>query len=233
MKKKLEQCFGFKINKLELFQKALTHRSYLNEHKNLKEHNERLEFLGDAVLELIVTEYLFEKYPQKKEGVLTSLRSSLVKGETLAQIAKDLPFSDLLLLSKGEEQLGGRKKTSLLANTVEAVIGAIYLDQGIEKARDFVYQNLIPQLKDIIKNGDFIDAKSLFQQYAQSKYKITPHYLELKSYGPDHSKKFLIGVFIKKEQLGQGVGSSKQNAEQEAAKDALKKERVSFEDLIE
>jgi ribonuclease-3 len=231
MQQILEKELGISINKIEIFQTALTHRSAVNEDKSISKHNERLEFLGDAVLELIVTEYLFTNFPEEKEGVLTNLRSSLVKGETLAEAGKELNLGQLLTLSKGEDMLGGRIKVSLMANTMEAIIGAIYLDSGFSNAKDFVIKNLIPKLKGIISSGEFIDAKSYFQQYAQAEFKITPHYLEIENTGPDHDKVFTIAVMVKDKKYGSGTGKSKQAAQQAAARNALDKLKVKWQPL--
>jgi ribonuclease III len=221
IQKELETLLGFSIHRFELFQTAFTHRSAVNEHHGIKEHNERLEFLGDAVLELIVTEYLFKKFPELAEGVLTNLRASLVKGETLYEVAKEADFGKFLKISKGEEMFGGREKVRLLANTMESTIGAIYIDSGFENAAKFIHQFITPKLTKILETGDFIDAKSYFQQIAQAEFKATPIYKEISSSGPDHDKIFTIGVFVDKKQYGVGKGSSKQIGEQAAAKQAL------------
>lgn len=228
MQQKLESLLGVHINNISLYELALTHRSAVNEAKELSSHNERLEFLGDAVLELIVTDYLFQNYPKLKEGDLTNLRASLVRGDTLAEIAKELGFGDFLRVSRGEEIFGGRQKNSILANTVEAVIGALYLDIGYDAAKKMVHDHLIPKLQGIIQNGDFIDAKSQFQQVAQSDFKMTPHYKEMSSSGPDHEKIFEVAVFIGEKEYGRGTGSSKQLAQQSAAKNALLQLGVSW-----
>jgi len=221
LQKKIEKTLGIKVKNIKLFEMALTHRSAVNEYKGVCEHNERLEFLGDAVLELVVTEYLYKKYPDLSEGVLTNLRSSLVKGDTLSQMAKELSFGKMLKLSKGEELFGGREKSSLLANTVEALIGAIYLDSGLKNVKVLIEKNLIPKLKNIIKKGSYVDSKSQFQQIAQSKLKKTPYYKSISEIGPDHDKIFEVRVFVGEKSYGQGKGSSKQEAQQNAAKNAL------------
>ena len=228
----LEKLLGISITDGNLFELAFTHRSAVNEAKNLQSHNERLEFLGDAVLELAVTNYLFHKYPNLKEGDLTNLRASLVKGETLAEVAKELDFGKFLKVSRGEDIFGGREKASILANTIESVLGAIYIDSGFETAESIVLKHIVPRLDSIIKNGDHIDAKSQFQQVAQSQFKVTPHYKELASSGPDHDKTFEIGAFVGEKQMGSGTGNSKQAGQQAAAKDALKKLGVSW-DILE
>jgi ribonuclease-3 len=175
-----------------------------------------LEFLGDAVLELITTEYLYLHF-QKNEGELTNLRSAMVKRETLAEVARDLQLGDMLFLSKGERKSGGQEKDYILANTVEAVIGSMYLDQGYDVVRKFVYHFLIVKLELILKNKSYIDHKTLFQEKSQELLSITPHYKLLFEEGPDHDKIFTMGVYLGDEFIAQGKGSSKQSAEQEAA----------------
>jgi len=214
---KLENNLGIVFKNKEHLTNALTHRSYLNEHRDIKVHNERLEFLGDAVLELIVSDYLFNEFPDRPEGDLTSFRSALVKTESLADTAKKLGVGESLLLSKGEEDTGGRTKDYLLANTFEAIIGAIYIDLGYEECRDFVYNHLIPKLDDIIKSRSDIDNKTKIQEIAQAKYKATPIYEVIHEEGPDHDKKFTVVVKIKNEIIGEGIGKSKQRAQEEAA----------------
>jgi ribonuclease III len=206
-----------------MLETAFVHRSFVNENSKAKEHNERLEFLGDAVLELIVTEYLFAKFPEKPEGEMTSLRSALVKGETLAEVAAELDFGSYLRLSRGEARSGGAKKPYLLANTFEAVLGAVYLDGGYEKAKNIIEKFLFPKLEKIIADGAQIDAKSGFQELAQEKLAITPEYKVLSENGPDHAKIFEMGAYVGKDLFGRGKGNSKQAAEQAAAKEALKK----------
>ena len=223
MYKKLEKQIGIKFKNYDLLKVAFVHRSYLNEHRDSKlEHNERLEFLGDAVLELIVTEYLYSNY-QNPEGELTNWRSALVKGEMLAKIAKQLQVGDLLFLSHGEEKSGGREKDYLLANTFEALIGAIYLEFGYKKAKKFVEKFLLIHLEDILKTGAHIDAKSKLQEVAQEKVGVTPVYKVQHEEGPDHEKMFTVGAFIGDRIVGKGKGGSKQIAEQKAAEDALKR----------
>ncbi len=202
---------------------AFIHRSYMNEHKDGSiGHNERLEFLGDAVLELVVTEYLYIHYPDHDEGEMTNWRSALVKGNNLANVALELDLGKYLSLSKGEEKSGGREKPYILANTVEALIGAIYLDQGYEKVHGFIHQFITRELESIIKEGLHIDAKSLFQEISQERLSTTPIYKVLEESGPDHEKHFLMGAYLSEELIGEGEGTSKQKAEEEAAKDALK-----------
>ncbi len=220
--KKVEKILGVVFKNKKYIEEALTHRSYLNEHREVKtRHNERLEFLGDAVLELIVTEYLFKNY-DKQEGELTSWRAALVKGESLAEVADKLGIEKFLRMSKGERADVGRARRYRLANMMEAVIGAIFIDRGYKVARDFVEKNIIVKISEIIKSGSYLDAKSHFQQKAQEQFHITPHYDVLKESGPDHDKTFLVGVFIGDEMVASGEGPSKQEAQREAARNGLK-----------
>lgn len=220
---KLEKIIGIKIKDRKLLDIAFTHKSYLNEHRDEGiEHNERMEFLGDAVLELIATKHLFLKYPQQDEGQMTTYRSALVKGKNLAEIAKELNLGEYLFLSKGEEKSGGRQKGYILANTLESLIGAIYLDKGYDHAEKFIQQFIITRLDDIIAQGLHIDAKSKFQELCQEKEGFTPYYQVLEETGPDHNKLFTMGSFIENELIAIGKGPSKQKAEEEAAKNALK-----------
>jgi len=220
---KLEKKLGLKFKNKKLLTQAFCHRSYLNENPKLElEHNERLEFLGDAVMELIVTDYLFEKYPNNSEGELTNWRAALVNARMLSEVARDLGFDDFLLLSKGEAKERGKSRQYILANTFESLIGAAYLDLGYKSCREFLKKNLISRLDEIIEKGLFRDAKSHFQEEAQDKLGVTPMYKVLKEWGPDHAKHFIIGVFLKEDLISEGEGSSKQEAELEAAKNALK-----------
>ena len=201
---------------------AFCHRSYLNENPDFYLfHNERLEFLGDAVLELAVTQYLYNKYPQKSEGELTNWRASLVNAKILAEVAREVGFNDFLLLSRGEDKELGKARQYILANTFEALIGAAYLDQGIEPCQKFIEKNLIKELPRIIEGGLYKDAKSRFQEESQERAGITPTYKVLEEWGPDHARNFTIGAFLDKELIAKGEGSSKQEAELEAAKNAL------------
>ncbi|MBN2094179.1 MAG: ribonuclease III [Candidatus Zambryskibacteria bacterium] len=219
----LEKTIGLQFKDKNLLVQALTHRSYINENKNFKgKHNERLEFLGDAVLELAITNYLYEKYPEKTEGDLTSIRSALVNATTCAEVAVEIEINDYLLLSRGEAKDTGRARQYILANTLEAVIGAIYLDQSYEKARDFILQFIAPKTEKIVEEELWMDAKSKFQEKAQEAVSITPLYQTLKETGPDHDKKFIVGVFLNNEKVAEGSGESKQEAEQDAARKALK-----------
>lgn len=210
------------FNSDDLLQQVFVHRSYLNEHRSFHlPHNERLEFLGDAVLELIVTEYLYGHY-ENPEGELTNWRSALVRGEMLAKIAQEVEMEPHLLLSKGEQQSTGKARQIILANAFEALIGAIHLDLGYEAAREFVETHLIRRLDDILAQRLYIDAKSDLQEKSQEQLGITPIYQVLDAEGPDHAKEFTVGVFLGERKIGEGKGSSKQKAEQEAATAALK-----------
>lgn len=205
-----------------ILRQAFTHRSYINENKNTKfEHNERLEFLGDAVLELVVTDFLYKAYPGKPEGELTTYRSALVNAITLAEVASNLSMNDFLLLSKGEAKDTGRARQYILANTFEAVVGALYLDQGYEAAKKFIERNIFVFADKMIARGNLVDAKSLFQEKAQEKAGLTPSYKLVRESGPDHDKSFTVGVCIGKDQIATGEGKSKQEAEQNAALRAL------------
>jgi len=219
---KFEDISGITFKNKELLRRAFTHRSYLNENRGAESsHNERLEFLGDAVLELMVTEYLFEKYPDSNEGDLTAYRASLVNAITLSEAAQKINVNDFLLLSKGETKDTGKARQYILANTMEAIIGAIYLDQGYDSAKYFISKNLFHLIDKIVADKSWIDAKSKFQEKAQEKESLTPQYKSLKEEGPDHDKKFTIGVYIDNELIAEGAGMSKQEAEQEAARKAL------------
>lgn len=219
----LQKTLGVSFKDTALLKKALVHRSYVNENKsqNVK-NNERLEFLGDAVLELLVTIFLFENFPERSEGDLTSFRSALVKTTSLSQTSTKLNLGKYLFLSKGEETTGGRKRPYILANTFEAVLGAIYLDQGIDTANKFLQKHLFPKIKEIVEKRLDIDNKSKLQELSQEATNITPVYELLLQKGPDHRKEFQMGVKIGKELFGKGSGKNKQEAEQKAAEDALK-----------
>jgi len=220
----LEKELSLVFKNKEILKTAFVHRSFLNEnHDYTLSSNERLEFLGDAVLEFIVSKFLYEHFTEKKEGDLTAFRSALVCTETLSKISLKLGFGKYLFLSKGEEATGGRERPYILANTFEAFLGAIFLDSGIVKARDFVKRFLLPELNAIISNGSFKDAKSRLQEIAQEKVNVTPHYEVLSEEGPDHDKCFLVGVFLANKKIAEGRGKSKQKAEQKSAINALKK----------
>jgi ribonuclease-3 len=214
----LEKNLGIQFSNRDFLLTALTHRSFLNENREVPEHNERLEFLGDAVLELIVSDFLFRKYTDRAEGDLTSFRAALVRTDSLAQIAKELGLGEHMRLSRGEEDSGGREKDYLLANTFEAVLGAIYLDSGYENCVQFVHRVLLPKIEDIVKHRLDIDNKTKIQELAQSIYKSTPTYEVTDEQGPDHDKIFTVVVKIDNKIVGEGKGSSKQRAEEQAAK---------------
>jgi ribonuclease III len=220
---KIEQTIGVTFRDKDLLHRAFTHRSYLNENQDIDRHNERLEYLGDAVLEFLVSKFLFNKYPDRAEGELTSFRSATVKTDTLAETARGLEFGEHLRMSRGEEKTGGRQKDYLLANTFEAVIGAIYLDQGIRPVESFLKRELFGQIDTIVKNRLDIDPKTRFQELAQDHQRVTPSYELLSEKGPDHEKTFTMAVYLGEEEYGRGTGQSKQRAEEQAAKEALKK----------
>jgi len=217
--KLLSKALQVEFKNQDLLIEAITHRSYVNEHKteNLN-HNERLEFLGDAVLELSVTRFLFNNYKEFMEGDLTSFRAALVKTESLAEEAVRLKLGDFVLMSKGEESTGGRTRQYILANTVEAIIGGIYQDQGFEVADKFIIENISYKAENIIKSRSDIDAKSKLQEITQEQYKVTPIYQLIDAKGPDHNKIFEMGVYLNDVLLAQGSGKSKQEAEQSAAR---------------
>jgi len=216
-----EEGIGIKFKNKDLLTQALTHRSYLNENPGFKDHNERLEFLGDAVLELVVTEYLFVNY-DKPEGDLTNWRAALVNSKMLAIIAKELDIDHYLLLSHGEERDTGRAREFILANAFEALLGTIYLDKGVDEAKDFIQKHVLSKLPMILKGKLYQDPKSVFQEKAQEKLGITPHYEVLEEWGPDHRKQFKVGVYLGKDFVAEAEGISKHTAEKEAAGKALK-----------
>jgi len=216
----LEKAINISFRNKDLLHQAMTHRSAVRESK-AHGHNERLEFLGDAVLELVATEYLFQ-YSDKTEGELTNWRAALVKGEHLAVVARDIKLGGYLFMSRGEEASGGREKESTLANALEALIGAMFLDQGYEAAHQFCYDFILVRLKELLAQGKDKDEKSYFQERCQEEYGITPHYDVLRDDGPDHDKTFICGAFVGEEKIAEGTGNSKQRAEQDAAKAALK-----------
>lgn len=214
--------FGFTFQNPELLIMAFTHRSYINEHKKSAEnHNERLEFLGDAVLELVVTDFLYHKY-KEPEGILTNWRSALVRTESIGAAATRLNFETMLRLSRGEKRGSDRARQQILANSFEAVVGAIYIDQGYEAAKVFITDNIISTLPQILETGSWRDPKSYLQEVAQEQDNHTPVYKVLSEDGPDHDKIFTLGVFIGTQLRGSGSGSSKQAAQQRAAEEALK-----------
>jgi len=219
---KFEKIAGVVFKNESLLKQAFTHRSYINENRVVGlEHNERMEFLGDAVLELVITDYLYGRLKDSNEGEMTSLRAALVNADTCAKVAQTLGANDFLLLSKGESKDTGRARQYILANTLEAIIGAVYIDQGYEVAKKFILTHFTPFLEDILKGGVWIDSKSLFQEKAQEHLNETPVYKTISESGPDHDKHFTVGVYIGSELFGKGEGKSKQDAEQEAARDAL------------
>lgn len=206
-----------------LLKQAFTHRSFINENPGANlSHNERLEFLGDAVLELIVTDFLYKKYPQYAEGELTALRSALVNAIIISEIAADIGMNDYLLLSKGEAKDNGKARQYILANTYEALVGAMYLDQGYEVTNKFITKTLLPKTSEIVNKKLWRDAKSLVQEKAQEFVLVTPAYKVLNQSGPDHDKHFTIGIYFGKDLIAEGKGKSKQEAEQKAAESALK-----------
>ncbi len=204
-----------------LFDKAFTHRSYLNEAKQKIESNERLEFLGDSIVSFVISSYLYERYPDFNEGILTNIRSLLVNTKSLANIAASLDFGKYLKLSKGEEDSQGRKNISLLADCFEAYIGALYLDQGVDVVRTFLMACFLPLLEPLVENRVFKDPKSLLQEYVQAQKQNSPIYSVIHEEGPAHAKIFTVGVYVDDQELGQGTGKSKQEAEENAASQAL------------
>lgn len=218
----LESKIKIQFKDRNLLQSAMTHRSYLNENRRWPTpHNERLEFLGDAILELITTEYLYRNFPHP-EGELTNLRSALVNFKMLSEIASELELDKYILLSKGEAKDTGRARQVILANAIEALIGAIYLDSGFETTRVFIDEFVINHLAEIVSAGKVLDPKSKFQELTQEKMGVTPHYKVLAEWGPDHNKNFEVGVFVNEKQIAKGVGPSKQEAEISAAENGLK-----------
>ncbi len=220
---KFAEDLGINFKDIDFFREALTHRSYLNENRGYKlNHNERMEFLGDAVLELVITEFLYKTYPNP-EGELTSWRAALVNGEMLSGIAKELNVEEHLLMSRGEAKDTGRARQYLLANAMESIIGAIYLDQGYEEAKKFIVKNVAVKIDGILKNKTYMDPKSYFQEKAQENMRVTPSYQVLKESGPDHDKRFVVGVFLGDELVAEGEGISKQDAQRNAAQAGLDK----------
>lgn len=219
----LQQKTNITFDNKQLLHHAFYHRSYLNEARHIHESNERLEFLGDAVLSFLTSEFLYKTYPEFPEGILTNIRSGLVKTKSLAEAAASLELGSLLFLSHGEEDSGGRQNASLLADCFEAFLGAIYLDQGILTSKTFLETYLFPKAQDIVENKSYIDFKSLFQEIVQQTSKISPVYRVSKSEGPDHDKTFWIEVLVGETVMGSGIGKSKQEGEQQAAANALEK----------
>lgn len=217
-----KRALGVEFNNIELLVTALTHRSWVNESRRKRglDHNERLEFLGDAVLELVTTEYLYENYDEP-EGVLTNWRSALVRTESIGEAAKKLDFFSMMRLSRGEKNATERAKLQMLANAYEAIVGAIYMDQGYEAARRFIADTVLVTLEEILRTGSWRDAKSNLQELAQARDGATPTYRVLDEHGPDHEKIFTVGVYVAGKQRGKGEGPSKQTAQQAAAEKAL------------
>ncbi len=222
---KLQKRIGVTFKNDSLLKQALVHRSYLNEHPDFKiGHNERLEFLGDAVLEIVVTEFLYLNFTTTPEGDLTNWRASLVNAKMLYEIAAELEVEEYLYLSKGESRDKNKKSRQfILANAIEAIIGAIYLDQGIAAAKKFILKNVVSKLDDILRNQTYLDPKSRFQEKSQEEKGVTPHYKILDEVGPDHAKIFTVGLYLGEEMVASGKGSSKQEAQVEAAANGLKK----------
>jgi ribonuclease III len=221
--KELEAILGVKINNGDIYLSSFTHRSYLNENRSFHlPHNERLEFLGDAVLELAATEYLYRNYPHP-EGELTNFRSALVNYKILSDIAKRLGFEKFLLMSRGEAKDTGRARQVILANCIEAVIGAMYLDAGYQETCNFIAREILLELPAIISGGSYMDPKSKLQEIIQEKRGLTPTYGVISETGPDHNKIFVVGAFVGQEEVGRGTGPSKQEAELSAAHNALNK----------
>lgn len=217
-----KENLGVDFNDVSLLITAFTHRSYVNEHrKTVTEHNERLEFLGDAVLELVVTEYLYANF-EEPEGILTNWRSALVRTESISAAASRLNFEPLLRLSRGEKRGTDRARAQILANSFEAVIGALYLDQGYEAAKQFIEKNILSTFQEILTSGSWMDAKSHLQELAQSQEGHTPQYKVLSEEGPDHEKTFTVGVYVNGVMRGEGQGPSKQAGQQKAAEAALR-----------
>ncbi|MDD4412060.1 MAG: ribonuclease III [Patescibacteria group bacterium] len=222
---KLQKTINYQFKNADFLKQALVHRSYINEHPEFHlGHNERLEFLGDAVLEIIVTEYLYHHFPDTPEGDLTDWRASLVNANLLAEIAQEINLEENLFLSKGEAKDKNTKaRHYILANAIEALIGSMYLDGGIEPVKEFVLEKIVCRLDYIIKNQLHLDPKSKFQEKAQEIYSITPHYQMLEESGPDHDKTFTVGLYIKEELIAKGTGSSKHDAQVDAASAGLRK----------
>ncbi len=221
-KKELEKKLGVTFKNATLLKNALVHRSYLNENRSKElENNERLEFLGDAVLELIISAELFIKYPNKTEGELTSIRSAIVRTESLAQESRRLGIAEDILMSKGERDSGGQDKDFILANTYEAILGAIYLDLGIKECEEFIKRTVLKKLPRVISEELFIDPKTKIQELVQAKYKVTPVYKVIKEHGPDHDKSFTVALKVGNKVMAKGSGLSKQKAEEEAAQKGI------------
>lgn len=215
--KELQKTMGLQFTDEKLLKQAFVHRSYLNEHKEFFVSNERLEFLGDAILSFLTSQFLYQTYPTYPEGILTNIRSSLVKTTSLAEVARQLSFGDVLMLSRGEEESGGRRNRSLLADTFEAFLGALFLDQGIGVARTFLTKTLFPKAAEVIEKKSYIDFKSFLQEVIQETSRVSPTYRVTKTEGPDHAKVFWVEAVVGGKVLGNGKGKSKQEAQQNAA----------------
>ncbi len=223
----LENIIGYDFKNKDLLTEALTHRSYLNENTKWPlPHNERLEYLGDAVLELIVTEALFKNYPDAAEGKMTVLRAALVNYQILAIIGGEIRLEEFILMSKGERGGSPKAKEVILANAMEALVGSLYMDGGIDSARKFIDKFILSHLKEVLETGSYKDAKSELQELIQDKIKVTPSYKVLEETGPAHERQFKIGVYFGNDLIAEGKGASKQEAEVEAAKEALKKYKI-------
>ena len=222
--KKIEKGIGVVFNDKNILKRAFTHRSFLNEKPEEElSSNERLEFLGDAILEFWVSKIIFNQFPDYPEGLLTNFRSQVVYTLSLAKIAQKLSLGQFLLLSVGEEKEGGRKNQGLLADTFEALVGAIFQDQGLEKTEQFLEKNVLPRISAVAKKKTLKDHKSRLQELVQEQFRVTPEYRLLEAKGPDHNRIFLVGIFIAGKKIAQGQGPSKQKAQQQAAQKALKK----------
>ena len=220
-----KEKLGFTFHDINLLVTALTHRSYVNEHKTAHEHNERLEFLGDAVLELVSSDFLYRNY-NEPEGIMTALRAALVRTESIGAAGRELGYEPLVRLSKGEQNGSERAHDIILADCFEAVIGAIYLDQGYEVAKDFIAKHILVKIDEILEEGSWRDPKSYVQELAQKIDGVTPVYRTLKEEGPDHDKMFTVGVYVENNLLGVGTGHSKQEAQTAAAREGVKKYRA-------
>ena len=216
-----KEKLGFEFNDINLLVTALTHRSYVNEHKSATEHNERLEFLGDAVLELVSSDFLYRNYDEP-EGIMTALRAALVRTESIGDAGKELGYEPLVRLSRGEKHGSDRAHDVILADCFEAVIGAIYLDQGYDAAKDFISKHILVKIDAILEEGTWRDAKSYVQELAQKEDGVTPVYKTLHEEGPDHDKTFTVGIFVNDKLIGTGTGHSKQEAQTNAAREGVK-----------
>lgn len=223
--KDFQKRINYNFANSNLLLNAFVHKSYVNEEKKSNQlSNERLEFLGDSVLSLTVSDFLYRNFPHLNEGVYTDIKAALVNSELLAKVARVLDIGSLIILSKGERHHGGKDNTSILADTLEAVIGSIYLDSSYASAQSFIYKFIIkPYIKSIILDKSYIPSKSKLQELLQNQYKVLPVYKEMKSYGPEHKKKFIIGVYLRDKLLATGVGKSKKDAEEQAAHLSLQK----------